>query len=283
VAPHDGVRTDRYKLMYFPSTKEWNLFDLEKDPQELKSVHDDPAYATVLADMKKTYEEQRRQYRMSAATVPANRFTENWWKPRHENKVKLAKEGGHDLVFIGDSITQGWEGAGKAVWEKYYGNRNALNLGFSGDRTEHVLWRLMNGELENVDPKLFVLMIGTNNTGHRQDPPEQTADGIKLILELLQDRKPNAKILLLSIFPRGEKPDDKLRQLNNAINERIKTFADGDKIQWLDLGKEFLAEDGTLPKATMPDFLHPQAGGYEIWAKAMESHIARLTATPEVK
>jgi len=283
VASHDGVRSDRYKLMYFPSTKEWNLFDLEKDPQEMKSVHDDPAYATVLGDMKKTYEEQRHQYRMSPATVPANRLPENWWKTRHQNKVKLAKAGGHDLVFIGDSITQNWETAGKLVWEKYYAQRNALNLGFSGDHTEHLLWRLMNGELENVDPKLFVLMIGTNNTGHRQDPPQETSDGIKLILELLQDRKPDAKILLLSLFPREEKPDGKLRQLNNAINERIKTFADGDKIHWLELSKDFLAEDNTLPKDLMPDFLHPQTKGYEIWAQAMESHISRLTGTPEVK
>lgn len=283
VAPHDGVRTDRYKLMFFPPTKEWNLFDLEKDPQEMKSVHDDPAYASVLAEMKKTYAEQRQLYRMSPATVPANRFAENGWKSRHEQKVKLAKQGGHDLVFIGDSITQRWEGDGKPVWDNYYAHRNALNLGFSGDHTEHVLWRLMNGELENVDPKLFVLMIGTNNTGHRQDPPEQTADGIKLILELLQDRKPDAKILLLSVFPRDPKPDGKLRRLNTAINERIKGFADGDKIQWLDLTSTFLAPDGMLPKETMPDFLHPQAAGYEIWAKAMESHIARLTGTPEVK
>jgi arylsulfatase A-like enzyme/lysophospholipase L1-like esterase len=283
VAPHDGVRSDRYKLMYFPGTKEWNLFDLEKDPQEMKSVHDDPAYATVLADMKKTYEEQRREYHMSPATVPANRFGENWWKPRHENKVKLAKQGGHDLVFIGDSITQGWEGKGKATWDKYYGNRKALNLGFSGDRTEHVLWRLMNGELENVDPKLFVLMIGTNNTGHRQDSPEQTADGIKLILELLQDRKPNAKILLLSIFPRAPKPEDGLRQLNDQINSRIKTFADGERIQWLDVSDAFLDDKNELAKEVMPDFLHPNDTGYDIWAKVMEERIAKLTGTPEVK
>ena len=283
VAAHDGVRGERYKLMYFPGTKEWNLFDLEKDPDEMTSLHADPAHAEVLAEMKKTYADLRAEYRMSPATVPANRFGEDWWKKRHQQKVPLARKGGHDLVFIGDSITQGWEGHGKATWDKYYGNRNALNLGYSGDRTEHVLWRLMNGELENVDPELFVIMIGTNNTGHRQDPPEQTADGIKLILELLQDRKPGSKILLLSIFPRDERPDGKLRQLNNAINARIKTFADGDRIQWLDVSGTFLADDGTLPKETMPDFLHPQAAGYEMWAEAIENKVAELTGTPVVK
>ncbi|WP_367873547.1 sulfatase/phosphatase domain-containing protein [Luteolibacter sp. Populi] len=281
VAAHDGIRGEKHKLMYFPASKEWNLFDLEKDPDEMKSVHDDPAYAKILEGMKKRYTELRTQYHMSLATVPGSR-NEGWWKPRHQQKVSLAKQGGHNLVFIGDSITQGWEGHGKATWEKYYTGRKALNLGFSGDRTEHVLWRLMNGELEGVDPKLFVIMIGTNNTGHRQDPPEQTADGIKLILELLQDRKPDAKILLLSVFPRDEKPDGKLRQINNGINERIKTFAVGDKIQWLDVSGTFLAADGTLPAATMPDFLHPQAAGYEMWAKAMESKIAALTGTAEI-
>ena len=219
----------------------------------------------------------------SPSTIPANRFNEKWWKPRHQQKVMLAKEGGHDLVFIGDSITQGWEGKGKEVWDKYYGNRKALNLGFSGDRTEHVLWRLLNGELQNVDPKLFVLMIGTNNTGHRQDPPEQTADGIKQILELLQDRKPNAKILLLSIFPRAPKPEDGLRQLNEQINARIKTFADSDRIQWLEVSNAFLDKDEVLAKEIMPDYLHPNDVGYAIWAKVMESQIAKLTGTPEVK
>ncbi|WP_193211749.1 sulfatase/phosphatase domain-containing protein [Luteolibacter marinus] len=282
VPAHDGVRSERYKLMYFPVTGEWNLFDLEKDPHEMQSVHADPAYAPVLAEMQETYSKLRASYHMSAATVPANRFGEDWWKKRHEAKVPLAKKGGHDLVFIGDSITQGWEGHGKATWEKYYGKRNALNLGYSGDRTEHVLWRLMNGELENVDPKLFVMMIGTNNTGHRQDPAEQTADGIKLILDLLRDRKPDAKILLLSIFPRDEKPDGKLRQLNNAINARIKEYADGDMIHWLDVSGTFLTADGILPKETMPDFLHPQTAGYDMWAKSIEAKVAELTGTTEV-
>ncbi len=283
VAAHDGIRTGTHKLMYFPATQEWNLFDLEKDPEEMKSVHDDPAYASLFEDLKARYKEVRKEYHMSAATLPGHRFGEGWWKQRHNQKVKLAKQGGHELVFIGDSITQGWEGHGKPVWEKYYAHRKALNLGYSGDRTEHVLWRLMNGELENVDPKLFVLMIGTNNTGHRQDPPEQTAEGIKLIIELLRDRKPEAKILLLSVFPRDEKPDGKLRGINNGINERIKGFADGEKVRWLDLSDTFLAPDGTLPAATMPDFLHPQQAGYEMWAKAMESHIAGLTGTAGVQ
>lgn len=283
VAAHDGIRTEKHKLMFFPKTKEWNLFDMEKDPQEMKSVHDDPAYATTLADLKKRYAEVRKEYHMSPTTLPVHRNRDAWWKQRHAAKSELARQGGHDLVFIGDSITQNWESHGKPVWEKYYAHRKALNLGFSGDHTEHVLWRLLNGELENVDPKLFMLMIGTNNTGHRMDPADQTADGVRQIIELLQDRKPDAKILLLSIFPRDEKPDGPKRQLNNAINGQIKALADGDRVQWMDLTGAYLAPDGTLPAATMPDFLHPQLAGYEIWAKAIESKIAALTATAEVQ
>lgn len=276
VAAHDGVRDERYKLMRFPGSDEWNLFDVEKDPQEMKSVHDDPEYASVLAKMKVLYQELRSEYQMDVATTPSHRKGEKWWKDRHAAKLKAAKKGGYDVVFIGDSITQGFEGAGKATWEKYYKDRKALNLGYSGDRTEHVLWRLMSGELKNVDPKLFVVMIGTNNTGHRQDAPEKTADGIRLILDLLRDRKPDAKILLLSVFPRDEKPDGKLRKLNDGINALIKPMADGDKIHWLDLSEVFLDGDGILPKTIMPDSLHPKKLGYDMWGEAMEPKIEAL-------
>ena len=276
VAAHDGLRTARHKLVFFPQSGEFNLFDLETDPNELQSIHDDPAQAGLLAQLKQKLTDLRQQYRMSPATLPLPRFDQAWWKQRHQQTVKLARQGGHDLVFLGDSITQGWEGHGKAVWDEHFAPRKALNLGFSGDRTEHVLWRLLNGELENLDPKLFVLMLGTNNTGHRQDPPEQTADGIKLILELLQDRKPNAKILLLSVFPREEQPDANLRQINEALNQRIKGFADGDRVRWLDLTKTFVDDKGVLSKSVMPDFLHPQAEGYRLWAAALEPVLNEL-------
>lgn len=286
VAAHDGVRSDRYKLMYFPDTREWNLFDLEQDPDELRSVHEDIGYATVLDEMKETYRELRAEYRMSPASLPTHRLSKKWWKARHEEKCRQAKTSDHDVIFIGDSITQNWESAGASVWENYYGPetpRSTLNLGFSGDRTEHVLWRLMNGELENVNPKLFVLMIGTNNTGQRQDPPAQTADGIKLIVDLLRDRCPDSNILLLSIFPRDELPTGDFRQVNRAINQQIQSYATDDRVYFRDLGAAFLSEDGTLPKETMPDFLHLQQEAYEKWADAIESQVAELTGTPEVK
>jgi N-acetylglucosamine-6-sulfatase len=280
VAAHDGVRNDRYKLMFFPEDGAWNLFDLVKDPKELRSVHADPAYADVLAEMQGLYEDLRDEYRMNEATLPQHRFKDGWWKKRFENKLKEVAEGGHELVFIGDSITHGWEGKGKEIWEKYYADRKPLNLGYSGDRTEHVLWRLMNGELDGVDPKAYVLMIGTNNTGHRRADPKETATGIKVILELLQDRTPDAEILLLSVFPRGEQPDDELRRINDGVNRIIKTYAEDPAIHWLDLTETFVDDEGVLPKAVMPDFLHPQEEGYRMWAEAMEPTLKKLLEAP---
>ena len=276
VAAHDGIRTDKLKLMHFPGTKEWNLFDLEKDPQEMKSVHSDPAYASLLEGLKKRYEELKSEYRINEATVPVDKMKEAWWKARHLETKKNAAKGGHDLVFIGDSITQGWEEDGKPVWDEFYGNRKALNLGFSADRTEHVLWRLLNGELEKVDPKVFVMMIGTNNTGQRGDDPAQTATGVRCILDLLRDRKPNAKIILLSVFPRQAAADAKLRKMNDDLNQRIAKFADGETILHLDVNASLLEKDGTLSKEIMPDLLHPGLEGYRRWAEGLEPMLNKL-------
>ena len=187
-----------------------------------------------------------------------------------------ATQGKVDLLMIGDSITHGWEGRGKKVWDEFYADRNAFNIGYSGDRTEQVIWRLQNGEVEGISPKLAVIMIGTNNTGHRQDPPKETAAGIKLIIEELKERTPKTKILLLAIFPRGATTDDKLRKINAGTNEIIEGYADDKTVFFLDINKTFLEEDGTLPKSVMPDLLHPHEAGYRMWAEAMEPMIAKL-------
>ncbi|MEC8861772.1 MAG: GDSL-type esterase/lipase family protein, partial [Planctomycetota bacterium] len=154
--------------------------------------------------------------------------------------------------------------------------RKALNLGFSGDRTENVLWRLQHGAVEEISPKLAVIMIGTNNTGHRQDPPKETSAGIQAIVGELMKQLPDTKILLLAIFPRGEKPDDRLRKNNDGINEIIAGYADYEKVFFLDINDKFLTQDGTLPKSIMPDLLHPNDKGYAIWAETIEPTIAKL-------
>ncbi|MEZ6017739.1 MAG: GDSL-type esterase/lipase family protein [Planctomycetota bacterium] len=178
--------------------------------------------------------------------------------------------------MIGDSITHGWEDSGREVWAEFYAARNALNLGFSGDRTEHVIWRLQNGAIDDIAPKLAVLMIGSNNTGHRSDAAEHTAAGIQRVISELRLRLPETKILLLGIFPRGEQPDHPLRQWNNAINALISGFAEDPWVTYLDVAGAFLEADGTLSSEIMPDFLHPGREGYRRWAAAMEATLQAL-------
>jgi lysophospholipase L1-like esterase len=214
-------------------------------------------------DVKKTHD----------AITPAPR--EGGWMKRHEAMNTRVKQGNVDLVFIGDSITQGWEGRGKAVWEKFYGKRNAVNLGIGGDRTQHVLWRLQNGNLEGISPKLAVVMIGTNNSG--SNTPEQIAEGVTAIVKQLRSTTPDTKILLLAVFPRGANPDDARRKVNEATNEMIAKLADDQHVFYLDIGPKFLQEDGTLTREIMPDLLHLSEQGYTIWAEAIEPSVAKLS------
>jgi len=200
-----------------------------------------------------------------------------WWMPRHLAKLaerKAMKE--VDLLMIGDSITHGWEQQGKSTWDQYYANRKALNIGFSGDRTEHVIWRFQNGAIDDISPKLAVIMIGTNNTGHRKENAEHTALGVRRVIDELQLRLPKTKVLLLGVFPRGADKEDELRIINSDINEIIKGYADQKKVWYLDISDKFLEEGNVLPKTIMPDLLHPNQKGYEIWAEAMEPMIKEL-------
>ncbi len=196
------------------------------------------------------------------------------WMKRHEAMNARVKKGNVDLVFIGDSITQGWEGRGKNVWAKFYGKRNAVNLGIGGDRTQHVLWRLDNGNLEGIAPKAAVIMIGTNNSG--SNSPEQIAEGVTLIVRQLQKKTPKTKILLLATFPRGATPSDKRRQVNEKSNAIVAKLAADENVSYLDVGKDFLGEDGSLSREIMPDLLHLSEPGYTIWAESIEPSLAKL-------
>jgi len=209
------------------------------------------------------------------ATSPEPRDGE-WWESRHEEKLAQVRRGNIDLVMIGDSITHGWENDGKEVWDEYYASRKPVNLGYGGDRTEHVIWRLQHGEIDLITPKLAVLMIGTNNTGHRKDDPEKTALGIEHILNEFRTRLPETKILLLAIFPREEHADSRMRKINDGTNKIISKFADNRHVFYLDINHVFLDENGDLPEEIMPDMLHPNANGYKLWAEAMEPAISKL-------
>lgn len=204
--------------------------------------------------------------------VPAPRGG-NWMR-RHEQINARAVPGEVELLFLGDSITEGWEGAGKAAWQKFYGPRKAMNAGIGGDRTQHVLWRLDNGNVAGISPKVAVVMIGTNNAA--ANDPADTAAGIEAIVARLRDKLPETKVLLLAVFPRGATPDDPLRRKNAAVNETIAKLTDGEHVFFLDIGPKFLTADGTLEKAIMPDLLHLSPRGYEIWAESIEPTLAEL-------
>jgi beta-glucosidase len=197
------------------------------------------------------------------------------WIQRHESFNKRVKEGNVDLLFIGDSITQGWEGAGQDAWAKHYAKRNAVNLGIGGDRTQHVLWRLDHGNVEGISPKLAVLMIGTNNSNGTDNTAEEIGAGIEAIVNKLRAKLPQTKILILAVFPRREKPDPQ-REKNTKASQIAAKLADNQTVFYQDIGDKFLMPDGTLTKEIMPDFLHLSPQGYEIWASAIEPIVAKL-------
>jgi lysophospholipase L1-like esterase len=189
------------------------------------------------------------------------------WMRQHESFLERAKKGNVDLLFLGDSITQGWNGGGRSVWERFYGPRNAANFGIGGDRTQHVLWRLENGEIDGIHPKVAVLMIGTNNVD--SNAPEEIAKGVIAIVKKLREKLPETKILLLAVFPRDESPSDRRDRLK-AVNTEIAKLDDGSMVRYLDIGSSFLNPDGTISKQIMPDSLHLSSKGYRIWADSME-------------
>jgi len=187
---------------------------------------------------------------------------------RHEAFLKRIKEGPVGLLFLGDSIMDAFPGRGKDTWAKF-APYNPADFGISAERTEDVLWRITNGELDGIDPKAVVIMIGTNNIGHfTTEEPAWAAAGVKKVVETVRSKLPKAKILLLGVFPRDVKASP-MRAKVDAINDIIKTYADGTQVQYLDIGPKFLDADGELPKDVMPDKLHPTAKGYQIWYDAM--------------
>ena len=197
------------------------------------------------------------------------------WVKRHDGFVAEAKaKADCGLLFLGDSITDGWRNKPKAIFEASFGAYKPLNFGISGDRTQHVLWRIRNGEIDGLKPKAAVIMIGTNNIG--QKDPETAASaiaGVQAIVAHLKKSTPDTKILLLGVFPRSEKPDHAHRATIKEINDAIAKI---EGVRFLDIGPKFLQPDGTLTKEIMPDFLHLSEKGYQIWADALKEPLAEL-------
>jgi lysophospholipase L1-like esterase len=204
------------------------------------------------------------------ATQPVPR-AEVYWRRMHDAYVERAKHKDIELLFLGDSITQGWND--NETWKRYYGARKAANFGLGGDHTQHLLWRIQNGAIEGLNPKVVVLLIGTNNIG--ANTPEEIAVGIKAIVKTLRAKLPHSKLLLLGVLPRGVYRDkslkeDKLDPRPAQINVLIQSLDDGTMIRYLDIGSAFLNDAGQPAKAWMPDFLHLSPEGYRRWADAME-------------
>lgn len=209
--------------------------------------------------------------------TPKDRLNVGWWKKRHLQKLEEAKAAKCDILFVGDSITQLWESRSGSLWKDKYLSSNSFNIGYSADQTSHVLWRIENGEMSNFRPKVAVLMVGTNNAEHQKGgSPRQTADGVRAIINRIHRVSPETKVLLLAVFPRGANADDQWRRVNDKVNTFISKYHDGDMVHYLDLSSAFLDKKGNLSKSIMPDLLHPNAKGYELWSKAMEPKLKEL-------
>ena len=211
-----------------------------------------------------------------SAIDPAPRGDDNWKRRQASFNEKVKEVGSKaQLIFIGDSITQGWEGEGKEIWAERYAKFEAVNLGIGGDRTQHVLYRLDNGNLEGLSPKAAVVMIGTNNSNGEDNTAEQIAEGVRAIVQKLRSKSPSTKILLIPIFPRGENVNPQRGKINQA-NQIIQKLADGENVMWVDFGHKFINEHGRIPRDIMPDYLHLSKKGYEIWADSIREPLAKV-------
>lgn len=215
------------------------------------------------------------------ATQAEARPPETWtlWMKHHEDRKRWVTGKDVDLLMVGDSIVFEWPRVGKQVWAEFYGDRNAVNIGSSGDATYHMLWHLQNGGLDGMkerNPKLVVMMIGTNNRGIPELHGHDTAYGILALLKEIHAKLPESQILLMPIFPRGDTSEDEGRMRNAEINKIIRGYADDRTVHWLDIGHVFLDGEGKLNRDLMPDGQHPNEAGYGAWAEAMEPSVKRL-------
>jgi lysophospholipase L1-like esterase len=227
--------------------------------------------------------------RPPAAAQPIER-SESWWQARHREKMAEERRGPVDLVFLGDSITQDYEQSAppayrdfRPVWDKYYGDRHAVNLGFKGDATSHLLWRIEHGELDGIAPKVVVILIGANNLGRLHWPTADDVRGVETVVDATRRKLPRAKILLLGVLPseRTEWASQTTAEINRALAAAYGTGADG--VTYLDLAAVF-STAGRLnrslfldPLLTPPEPpLHPTPEGQARMAAAMEPTLAKL-------
>ena len=218
----------------------------------------------------------------STKPVAAQTNGEAWWNGNCERiDADIKKmDGNIDVAFVGDSITARWRGSEN--WTKHWGSYRAVNMGIGGDQTQHVLWRLQNGDLDGYKAKLFVVMIGTNNLWGKNANPAHAAAGVKAVIDLIQSKQPQAKILLMGLLPTGEKPNPG-RENRMAVNKLISQYAGG-SVEYMDISAKYLEPDDTISKEVMHDFLHLAPKGYDIWADAISSKVKEIVnGTPSGK
>lgn len=211
-------------------------------------------------------------------TVPISRSQLKWrtggsWQSTHEDYVKRAQQGKVNLVFFGDSITQWW---GWQDFKKRYGPKRGVNFGIGGDKTQNLLWRIQNGEMDGITPKVAVVMIGTNNLSN--SPSGKIALGITKIVEAIREKSPTTKVLLLGIFPRGWDGKQYAGKIK-TINTTISALDDGKMVRYADLGRHLLEADGNLSREVSSDSLHLKSAGYVRWAEAMQPILDEMMGT----
>jgi len=204
---------------------------------------------------------------------PESRNKEAYWVKRHNRIMEKAAEMDQvDVLFLGDSITHGFEN--NYVWNYHFKNMKVLNAGISSDRVEHMLWRVRQGLIKKAKPKVVVFLGGINNLGMAS--PEYTATGIATIIEEIKKDSPNTKILLQGVFPAGKLASDKKRNKIKKLNKLLATYDNGSSVQFIDFGSKFLNADRTISKKIMFDYLHLTTKGYHIWASNINGKLANM-------
>jgi lysophospholipase L1-like esterase len=196
------------------------------------------------------------------------------WCERFQKQLQDPAREGAQIVFMGDSITQGWTEVAPEIWSQAFGHLKPLRLGIGGDRTQNLLWRVEQGELAGLNPRVLVLLIGINNV-NAGDRPEAIAHGIRTVLDRIQEKLPSTKILMLGLLPSGQGADDPLRSRIQETNAKLANLQ-APQVFYADIGDHFLRDDASLNADLMPDFLHPGPAGYKVFASALQPHLSAL-------
>lgn len=234
----------------------------------------------VYADPAETVAASRMELRTKNPRLEPGIFGDYWWANRFLSRHRLVEANNGktvDFVMVGDSIMHFWELKHPASWEKFSSGRSVLNLGYAGDKTENLIWRIEHGELDGYEAKVVILMIGTNNNTKPTTDPANVAAGIEKAVSLIRKKQPKAKVVLHPIFPRGAAADSEMHASARARNERtngiLEAFAKANPdIQWVDFNARFLDASGWVPKSLMEDQIHPTDAGYDIWMQALADH-----------